>query len=205
MENILDMSSASAAYRTSLPASASPDDEHPPADASTPSNLPLPLSLKSAFQASLREYNIHLRFFSGSWTGFDPRLTGGQYDLVFTSETIYRSDGQKPLIDLMRAACGYLPQPDGDLDELTQQKLSIRSDPSVTSRGPRPYLCLVAAKVLYFGVGGGVSEFARAVESSLGQGKMETVWEKKVGVGRRIRSRLPGNYWCCIVKLSTPF
>ena len=42
----------------------------------------------------------------------------------------------------------------------------------------------MAAKVVYFGVGGGVSEFVSAVE---GEGRsVETVWEKKEGVGRVI-------------------
>jgi protein-histidine N-methyltransferase len=56
-------------------------------------------------------------------------------------------------------------------------------------------MCLVAAKVLYFGVGGGVSEFIHSVEGSLqeggqgkGFGKVETVWEKKGGVGRKVMS-----------------
>jgi protein-histidine N-methyltransferase len=174
----IDMSSASTNYRNSLPKA---DDEHPPADPSTPSDLPLSLSFKSAFQASLAEYNIHLRFFAGSWNGFDSSLTGGPYNLVLTSETIYRSDGLRPLINLMNAACGYFPQPGEDLDELVEQKLSLRS---VSSNKPHPYLCLVAAKVLYFGVGGGVSEFARAVEDSPWKGKVDTVCEKVAGVGR---------------------
>jgi len=177
------MSSASTNYRNSLPNSHSPDDEHPPADPSTPSDLPISLSLKSAFQASLAEYSILLRFFTGSWNGFDPSLTGGPYNLVLTSETIYRSDGLRPLINLMNAACRYLPQPCGDLDELVEQKLSLHS---VSCNGPHLFLCLVAAKVLYFGVGGGVSEFMRAVEGSPWKGKVDTVWEKMAGVGRSV-------------------
>ncbi|KAH9023926.1 hypothetical protein EDB84DRAFT_1564570 [Lactarius hengduanensis] len=45
-------------------------------------------------------------------------------------------------------------------------------------------LCLVAAKVLYFGVGGGVREFVRVVEDE--GGTVHTVWEHREGVGRRI-------------------
>jgi len=177
------MSSASTNYRSSLPKSHSPDDEHPPADPSTPSDLLISISLKSAFQASLAEYNIHLRFFAGSWNGFDPHLTDGPYNLVLTSETIYRSDGLRPLINLMNTACGCFTQPGGgDLDELVEQKLSLRSVSS--SDEPHPFLCLVAAKVLYFGVGGGISEFMRVVEGSPWKGKVDTVWEKIAGVGR---------------------
>jgi protein-histidine N-methyltransferase len=103
---------------------------------------------------------------------------------VLTSETIYKSDSLDSLVKLVKAACGYLPCPlpkldiNGDLEELTEQKLSLRPP---TEPHPRKYLCLVAAKVLYFGVGGGVSEFVRNVEGP-GNGKVETVWEKKMGV-----------------------
>jgi len=143
--------------------------------------------LKSAFQASLKEYNIHLRFFAGSWNDFYPHLTGGPYHLVLTSETIYRSDSLKPLIKLLRVACGCHPQ-SGDLSEFIEQKLSLHPNPPFSSTEPEPYLCLVAAKVLYFGVGGGISDFVRTIEGSPGQeiGKVETVWEKKTGVGRSV-------------------
>jgi len=56
----------------------------------------------------------------------------------------------------------------------------------MSSNEPHHYLCLVAAKVLYFGVGGGVSEFVRTVEGSPWKGKVETVWEKIAGVGRSV-------------------
>jgi len=43
-------------------------------------------------------------------------------------------------------------------------------------------LCLVVAKVLYFGVGGGVQGFVRAVEGE--HDTVRTVWEHCEGVGR---------------------
>ncbi|KZV73910.1 hypothetical protein PENSPDRAFT_626633 [Peniophora sp. CONT] len=46
--------------------------------------------------------------------------------------------------------------------------------------------CLVAAKVLYFGVGGGVQEFVKAVEKQ--DGKVEDVWDQREGVARKIMS-----------------
>jgi len=88
----------------------------------------------------------------------------------------------------MKAACGYYYSPsssEGTLHEVTPQKLSVhppRPDPDT-------YICLVAAKVLYFGVGGSVSEFVRAVEGSNNRkknGRVETVWEKRAGVARSI-------------------
>lgn len=47
--------------------------------------------------------------------------------------------------------------------------------------------CLVAAKVLYFGVGGGVSNFVDFVEGQ-GIAKTRIVRERKTGVGRVILS-----------------
>ena len=49
-------------------------------------------------------------------------------------------------------------------------------------------LCLVAAKVLYFGVGGGVAEFVRCVRDQGEGGTVEIVWEKTLGVERRVMS-----------------
>ncbi|KAJ7879478.1 hypothetical protein B0H14DRAFT_2708748 [Mycena olivaceomarginata] len=80
------------------------------------------------------------------------------------SSTIYRSEALPALIQLLHQACA-----------------DAQSRP----------LCLVAAKVLYFGVGGGVSEFVRALRSKDmvdkgSSGTAESVWERKVGVGRKI-------------------
>ena len=107
-------------------------------------------------------------------------------DLGFlTSETIYRPDGLNALIKLMGEACGYgagTKNREGRLEETTRRKLSLGS-PLI--RGT--YTCLVAAKVLYFGVGGGVSQFVRAVEEGThtqekSLGKVEVVWVRKGGV-----------------------
>ncbi|KZP17518.1 hypothetical protein FIBSPDRAFT_934020 [Athelia psychrophila] len=196
------MSPASSTYRSTLPPpeSADDDDAHPPADPTTPSNLPLPPALKDALTASLDARGIVLRFFAGSWEGFDPSTTGDggdgaknlQYDVVLTSETIYRSEGLAPLIGLMRAACGapLLPPPSPSLGELVEQKLKLSPDDDNRNGEPtestRASICLVAAKVLYFGVGGGVIDFVRAVEGPAGRGSVSTVWEKTDGVGRKV-------------------
>ena len=42
----------------------------PPIDASTPGKLPLTPELKTTFLLSLRDLNITIRFFSGSWNTF---------------------------------------------------------------------------------------------------------------------------------------
>ncbi|KAJ6594582.1 hypothetical protein B0H19DRAFT_1096127 [Mycena capillaripes] len=154
------MSPASAEYRAGAPDSA----ECPPADPTVPGELPITPALKSAFTASIAKLGIGLAFFSGSWESLTAHLesTELKHDIVLTSETIYRIEALPALIQLLRQAC-------------------------TTSQA----LCLVAAKVLYFGVGGGVSEFVRTLESKAMvdkgcSGRAEAVWERKVGVGRKI-------------------
>jgi protein-histidine N-methyltransferase len=84
---------------------------------------------------------------------------------VLTSETIYRMESLPRLAAIMRGACNA--EGSKDVDD---------------------YLCLVAAKVLYFGVGGGVADFVRCVRDLDKGGTVETVWEKTQGVERRVMS-----------------
>ncbi|KII91284.1 hypothetical protein PLICRDRAFT_105373 [Plicaturopsis crispa FD-325 SS-3] len=152
-----DISPASAPYRAS--------ENLAEADPTQPSELQITPALTSAFVASLSAHRINIRLFSGAWDTFDLAVTGGPYDLVLTSETIYSSHALPALVTLLKAACNGSS------------------------------LCLVAAKILYFGVGGGVSDFLRAVEDPrhLGTaGSVETVWEQQAGVARRVmRVRWP--------------
>ncbi|TFK49232.1 hypothetical protein OE88DRAFT_1719714 [Heliocybe sulcata] len=154
-------------------------------DAPRPNELPVTPELTAAFLASLASLNITLRFFSGSWESFDLSSTGGKYNIVLTSETIYRTDSLGSLIQLLSDTQGHC-----DLETLTEAKLSLSA-----SQNQDTALCLIAAKVLYFGVGGGVSEFTRAVEDPTAyayegrrrrKGKVRTVWEKTGGVGRKV-------------------
>lgn len=149
----------------------------PTIDPKAAGELPVTPELKEAFLASLAALNISLRFFSGSWDSFDPVKTAAPtgYDIVLTSETIYHTDSLLPLLNLMTAACTGRP----NLLEGIVSALSIGE-----SDNPKDYLCLVAAKVLYFGVGGGVSDFVHAVERR--RGRVETVLERTAGVGRKI-------------------
>lgn len=143
-----------------------------PVDPTTPGELAITPELKIAFIASLKYLNVNLRFFSGSWGTFDlftsttplgPSTGSGLgYDVLLTSETIYRLDSLSLLVELMRNAC-------------TANRASFRKD---------DYLCLVAAKVLYFGVGGGVPDLEKVINSV--RGHLETVLERKDGVGRKV-------------------
>ena len=112
------------------------------------------------------------------------RQTGIAYDLVLTSETIYQSTSLPTLVRLLRSAStlyGTKQKHGNTSPSHSLAKLSLSEDSPHESL-PRP--CLVAAKVVYFGVGGGIDEFERAVKAAGGQS--ETVLERHVGVGRRI-------------------
>ncbi|KAF8903025.1 hypothetical protein CPB85DRAFT_1377111 [Mucidula mucida] len=146
------MSDASKPYRESAaPLLDDPEAELPPADPSSAADIPITPKLKAAFLASLKEYSINLRFSSGSWRTLIP---DHRYDVVLTSETIYRSESVPPLVALLKSSCC----------------------PNT--------ICLVAAKVFYFGVGGGIAAFIKAVKESSGDSK--AVWERNAGVGRKI-------------------
>ena len=87
--------------------------------------------------------------------------------------------------------------PGGDLNALIREseRLSLQ-DGADGKRGLRErgegadsgYLCWVAAKVLYFGVGGGISDFIEAVQSRKPgrSGTVSTVLEKTAGIGRKV-------------------
>ena len=68
---------------------------------------------------------------------------------------------------------------DTSLEDLTKS-LSLESRPR---RFGWP-ICVVAAKVLYFGVGGGVKEFENRIRDY--EGQITTVMERKTGVGRKL-------------------
>jgi protein-histidine N-methyltransferase len=163
-----------------------------------PGALTVTQSLLSAFTSSLDAHKVRLRFFAGGWASLRERLLPTllprpappakaesehgisisppslyAYDIVLASETIYRAEaGLDAFLGVLRAATMPLPAPSAFED--AESAGAVRDPP----------LCLVAAKVLYFGVGGGVEGFVRAVEAE--GGTVHTVWEHLEGVGRRI-------------------
>ncbi|KAF9073097.1 hypothetical protein BDP27DRAFT_1319385 [Rhodocollybia butyracea] len=176
------MSPASISFRNSQSSSdpeAEDAVEYPLLDPTTTGDLPITSVLKDAFVRSLKEYGLELRFFGGSWKSFKHDST--RFDIVLTSETIYRTESVPELIDVMWNA--------------THRRSSSISEhlSKVTISEPAAPLILVAAKVFYFGVGGGVDEFVGAVrkwvenhQGSRYEHDVKTVWEKNDGVGRRI-------------------
>jgi len=164
------VSPLSAPYRASAPdadSDSDSDDRAPPHTSGhghqrKPGALTVTPALLAAFRTSLDAHRVCLRFFSGGWTSLRARMAQvgrPPYDIVLASETIYRTDALGPFLGVLRAA-------------------------TATAEASQHPLCLVAAKVLYFGVGGGVQEFVRAVEDE--RGTVHTVWEHREGVGRRI-------------------
>ncbi|CAA7268519.1 unnamed protein product [Cyclocybe aegerita] len=145
-------------------------------DPVVPSELPITPELKAAFLSSLSKSKIAIRLFSGSWDTFDPLKTIGtdSYNILLTSETIYCTDSLLPLVNLMRAAVGMGTQ------ALDREDVASSKRPNKETRS---YLCLVAAKVLYFGVGGGIPDFLETLRKV--NADVETVLERTVGVGRK--------------------
>ena len=100
------------------------------------------------------------RFFSGDWRPLKQLLRDRgdlKYDLVLTSETIYSEASQPKLLDLFD---------------------SFLSDDGAAC-------VLVAAKVHYFGVGGGLRQFEAVLEAT-GKWRAETVKVVDTGVKREI-------------------
>ncbi|KAH7878437.1 uncharacterized protein C8R40DRAFT_1037811 [Lentinula edodes] len=153
--------------------------EYPAKDPTNAGELIITPALKDAFKQSLKKYNVELRFFGGSWKNASEGSLGG-YDILLTSETLYRTESVPELIRAMWQSTHPSTSSSCPSSQLSQLTISE----------PRPPRILVAAKVFYFGVGGGVDEFAEAVRRWNGASgvntEVTTVWEKNVGVGRRI-------------------
>ncbi|KAH9930475.1 uncharacterized protein BXZ73DRAFT_90292 [Epithele typhae] len=138
-------------------------------------------ALLAAFRASLAAHHVSLSFFSGGWASFDVGAAAGPYDLVLTSETIYRPESLPSLVALLRRATAT-----GAALEDATRLLSLKDHDDrgkeMSALAGAPCLCLVAAKLVYFGVGGGMNEFVRAIEAEGGaKGKVTTIWETDRG------------------------
>ncbi|KAN0060689.1 hypothetical protein ACQY0O_007347 [Thecaphora frezii] len=187
--------------------------------------LSLDEPLLDAFQQSLRERRIALRFFSGSWQGLQAQpilaanltsssapiptdattvATEGYFDVILTAETIYSLETLPLLVDVLRRCCRP-SQPIGGVGALDERlrrcslaqpgaattmatTTTAPSDNAGEERGART-LCLVGAKVLYFGVGGGVEAFKQLIQSgTTKRGWTETIRTISKGVGRVVLS-----------------
>ncbi|KAL5514466.1 hypothetical protein ACEPAG_2554 [Sanghuangporus baumii] len=160
-------------------------EEAAPATFDQPGDLQIKPELLTAFRISLEEQRISVCFIAGSWhslADINNNVCTFPFDITLTSETIYQTSSLPSLITLFKRCATSMSENEDDIATRTQE-LSIEER---GRRRGRRLLCLVAAKVLYFGVGGGVMEFERAVREA--GGKTSTVFERKTGVGRRIMS-----------------
>lgn len=112
-------------------------------------------ALVDAFKSTISEKGIVVNFVSGSWgQGMLPALPSSPYDLILASETIYAPATTPLFVDVVKGALG------------NQGK------------------ALVAAKKIYFGVGGSVEDFESTVTEDE-QWRTQVVRELgKKGVGR---------------------
>ena len=120
------------------------------------------------FLDDLQKYKIDIQFYSGHWEGLTA-INAIDIDslpnIILTSETIYSTETMPILIDALEEAYH------GSLDE--EVKSSINSTDK---------LCLVAAKVVYFGVGGGVYAFEQELKRR--KASTKTIWKSEKGVSR---------------------
>ncbi|WWC68870.1 uncharacterized protein I206_102806 [Kwoniella pini CBS 10737] len=149
--------------------------------------------LINAFKQLLKEKNIELKFTFGDWRGLanDLKIQNEGYDLVLTAETIYAEDNNSSLLGVLKEAINKRSSQDEKQihketinleDSLGDLKVDDEWKNPLSERGNG--FVLVAAKVLYFGVGGGLTAFLNRVEENKGWWKDVKEWTK--GVGRKV-------------------
>ena len=181
------MSPSSASYRDAFKFGTDVDEDadHPPLslppyDPSTPGELPINPALVAAFLESLSYENLCIHFLCGSWRTY---YIDRRFDIILTSETMYRSESIPDLLDVLWKA--YTTPPSltigGMVEGSAQEKVSLD--------GPK---CYVAGKVLYFGVGGGLPDFISGLEDPWGSkcsrqsGRWRVLNEHPRGVVRKV-------------------
>ena len=134
------------------------DTAHQQEEVGEEGELAITDELLSAFTASLQERGLDLKFYSGAWTNFPPSLT------------------EADRMDLV----------------LTSETIySLDSLPPLVhllSRYGQGGIVLVAAKVIYFGVGGGVESFKQTLAQLTPSAKVEALHSVTKGVGRTVLS-----------------
>ncbi|EJD05617.1 uncharacterized protein FOMMEDRAFT_118786 [Fomitiporia mediterranea MF3/22] len=160
--------------------------QHPPEDEvvfspDTPGDMHITPQLISAFHTSLQEQGIAICFIAGSWQSLSDSDIRGAFplDITLTSETIYETSSLPSLIALLKRCTQGEAKDVRDVDNTTTQTSDLVIEGSAR-------LCLIAAKVLYFGVGGSVMEFERAITKA--GGKTTTVLDRQAGVERKVMS-----------------
>jgi len=129
------------------------------------------------FQTDLERLNIQLDFYSGPWDSLHEvgafERSGTQGNIVLTSETVYSIEYLPSLVETLERACSKSIEANLKEASLTETGKEGESKQDI---------CLVAAKVLYFGVGGGVNAFNDQLTQKNARSK--TVWKSDRGVAR---------------------
>jgi len=179
------MSPSSASYRDAFQAGTDVDEgtDHPPLpppDPGTPGELPINPALVAAFLESLSYKSLYIHFLSGSWRTYN---IDRQFDIILTSETMYRSECIPDLLDVLWKA--YATPPSLKIGTMLEGSMQGKS----SLDGPK---CYVAGKVLYFGVGGGLPDFISGLEDPRGSkcsrrnGRWLNLKEHSQGVVRKV-------------------
>lgn len=160
--------------------------------------LELDRNLLESFVQDLSDHNITLSFISGGWSpefvdlclgkqenmkdetmSDHQQTTMGRRTLILASETIYSPPSLLPftetLVSLMRKA--------------------LSGEGSSIVQGHPPVRALISAKKVYFGVGGGVSEFLCTLRDVGGSDEFKALTKLTIsdaGVMRTVLEILPG-------------
>ncbi|KAH8116177.1 hypothetical protein DFH11DRAFT_1876698 [Phellopilus nigrolimitatus] len=155
------------------------DEENESFDITQPGDMHITPGLLAAFRTSLEDQHISVRFIAGSWQALseDASFIAKPFDVAMASETIYDVASLPSQIRLLKRA--MTGDENKDIHALARN-LSVEESRSRTSSS----LCLVAAKVLYFGVGGGVMDFEHVVREY--GGTVTTILQRKAGVERKV-------------------
>ncbi|XP_023294590.2 histidine protein methyltransferase 1 homolog [Lucilia cuprina] len=104
----------------------------------------------------VKKIEENVKFYSGDWSKWSQMFENEEkYDIILTSETIYNPQNQQKLLNCLHDQL----KPNG--------------------------VVLLAAKVYYFGVGGGLRQFEELIEKDK-RFKCKTVWLSTEGVNREI-------------------
>lgn len=107
------------------------------------------------FEDNRREIMEKTSYYSGDWSSYDQLTPDKKFDVILTSETIYNPDHYEKLLNVLKSKL----KPDG--------------------------VVYLAAKIYYFGVGGGLRFFEDVVRKDAVLNS-EVVWKCTDGVQREI-------------------
>jgi hypothetical protein len=124
--------------------------------------------LLHAFGMGLEQRNIKLSFYSGAWSPAFVQLV--------TSTSSSRRGALDPPLLILGAETIYSPMA---LNSFTESMMTI-----LDLQGENESMALVAAKKIYFGVGGSIEDFCDAVRA--GGGVVEQIREEVDGVRRAV-------------------